>query len=118
MELLAVLGGSFIAALAIGYFSVASEHGVRIVAESKIGNKIGRWLFLFPVFDRLEHYVSRIFATETIERIRAFFILAVLSVVVVAAGYLFALSPVHWLWWLVIGFIGIAAYGVVKRPRL
>jgi len=60
--------GSFITALGIGYLGVFADQGIKVVAESKVGAKVGRWLFLLPLFDFVDHFISEI-APEIIRRI-------------------------------------------------
>jgi hypothetical protein len=88
MVLILIFVGSFFTALGIGYLAVATEQGVKKVAETEVGNKIGRWLFLLPVFDFLDHFTSEI-APDLLKKI------------VTVIGYL-----------LVVGIILVALYFV------
>lgn len=58
MVLIFVLVGSFVTAVGIGYLGIATDQGIKAVAESKVGGKFGRWLFLLPVLDFLDHFLS------------------------------------------------------------
>jgi hypothetical protein len=68
MVLIFVLVGSFVTAVGIGYLGIATDQGIKAVAESKVGAKFGSWLFLLPVFDFVDHFLSEI-APEIIRRI-------------------------------------------------
>src|SRR6266446_4396631 len=116
MILIFVLVGSFITAISIGYLGIAADQGIKAVAESKVGGKFGRWLFLLPVFDFLDHFVSEM-APEIIRRIAGavgfvllagailtgiwFFGAAVLSALLVILAFLLR----HFAW---VAFISVA----------
>jgi hypothetical protein len=60
MLLLFVLVGSFVTALGIGYLGIATDQGIKAIAETKVGGRFGRWLFLLPVLDFLDHFLSEL----------------------------------------------------------
>ena len=68
MVLILVLVGSFVTAVGIGYLGIATDQGIKAIAESKVGGRFGRWLFLLPVLDFLDHFLSEL-APEIIRRI-------------------------------------------------
>ena len=133
MLLVIVFAGSFVVALGIGYVGAAADQGIKIVAESKVGAKVGQWLFLLPLFDFADHLASEVIP-DLIRRfvdavgfgLALVLVLAAICALLAALWFfvsalLFAgLSIFSFLWrhvgWIVFGLIAIfAAVQYAKR---
>ena len=125
MILIFVLVASFGTALAIGYLAIVADQGIKAVAESKVGGKFGRWLFLFPVLDFLDHFLSEM-APEIIRRIAGVVGFALLAGAIFAAIwflgaavfsallFIFAFLLRHFVW---VAFISAAIATAVYFTR-
>lgn len=61
MELIIVLALSFFSALIVGYFGVAIQKGAEKLDKNSFTSSIGKWLYLFPLFDKAETIVAGLF---------------------------------------------------------